>query len=247
MMFLKPNSKKWAGLVCAMCLFTAIFSSCVKDRYGNSYQTYPNGNTYTGPVAYLSVIDASPDAGSLDFYLDKNQANSYAITYGNGLAYLNAYTGKRAATFYKRGTATVVKTDSITLANNGYYSLYLANLAAKPDYLFLTDTIAQPATGMAMVRFVDVSTDAPAVDLGTKGGALITANKSYKGHSSFIALKGDSTYTFEVRPKGTSNVLVSQSNITIRKGSIYTIWLHGLVAATDNTRISVDIQRNAYY
>ncbi len=245
-MILQQITKRWMRALVVISFVALVFSACRKDGYYYGNAPY-NGNPYTGPVAYLSVIDASPDAGSLDFYLDKNLANPYALTYGNGLAYINAYTGKRLASFYKAGTSTLVKKDSVTLNANGYYSLYLANLAATPDYLFLTDTIARPATNMASVRFVDVSTDAPAVDLGIKGGALITSNKKYKGYSSFIALKGDTTYTFEVRPKGTSTVLVSQSNIPIRTGSIYTIWLRGLAAATDNTRLTLDVQRNAYY
>ena len=114
MMYLQQNQQNWAGALAVTCLFVLMFSSCGKDRYGSGYQSYPNGSAYNGPVAYLSVIDASPDAGSLDFYLDKNQANNYPITFANGLAYINAYTGKRQAAFYQRGTTTVVKKDSIT-------------------------------------------------------------------------------------------------------------------------------------
>jgi hypothetical protein len=247
-MKIQQNTRTRAGIFVSICFLTVILYSCTKDRYGYGYNNlaYNNAPNNT-PVALISVIDASPDAGNLDFYLDQNRANGYPLSFGNGLAYLQAYTGKRTAAFYKSGTNTLVKSDTITLKANNYYSLYLANYAAKPDYLFLTDTIAQPAAKMANVRFVDVSTDAPAVDLGIKGGALITTNKNYKGYSSFISIKADTTYTFEVRPKGTSNVLVSQSNVVIRSGSIYTIWLYGLAAATDNTRISLGIQRNAYY
>lgn len=249
MKHLQQTFKRRSGVAVVIGLLVILFSDCHKDRYDyvDRYGNPSNGNQNTTPVALISVIDASPDAGPLDFYLDQNRANGSPLYYGTILDYLNAYTGKRTAAFYKAGTSTKIKSDTMTLKANSYYSLYLANLAATPDYLFLTDTLTKPATGTGAVRFVDVSTDAPAVDLGIKGGALITANKSYKGHSSFIALKGDTTYTFEVRMKGTSTVLVSQSNIPVRKGAIYTIWLHGLASATDNTRLSLGIQTNAYY
>jgi hypothetical protein len=243
---LQQTLKMRAGVLAMVCLLAEVISSCNKDR--NVYP-YGDGNQsgVTTPAAGISVIDASTDSGPLYFYLDKNRASNYPLYYSNGLDYLAAYTGKRTASFYNANTNALVKSDTITLAANNYYSLYLANLASKPDYVFLKDTLTQPATGMAKIRFVDVSTDAPAVDLGIKGKSLIASNKTYKGFSGFLTVKGDTTYTFEVRPKGSSTVLVSQTNITIRRGSIYTVWLHGLSAATDNTRLSVDIQRNASY
>lgn len=221
-----------------ICLLAVLFTSCVKDR---------NNYIDEQPVALLSVINASPDSKPLDFYLDQNKANSFPISYAHGLDYLRAYTGHRNATFYTAGTRDKVKTDTITLRANRNYSLFLSNSISNPDMMLLADTINRPASGMASIRFVDLSTDAPTVDLGVKGGAVLAASKTYKGYTSFMPIQGNSAYTLEIRQAGTTTVLVSLSNINLRSGSVYTVWLHGLAAATDQTKLAVDIQTNAAF
>lgn len=230
--------KRQTGIIGMICLLAVLFSSCLKN--------HDNDIIPQQPVALVSVIAASPDAPALDFFLDNNRVNTYPLTYGNGLDYFRAYPGKRTAIFYNAGTNTVVKSDTMTLKANNYYSLYLANKVSTPDYLLITDSLKNPGSGMASIRLVNVSTDAPAVDLGIKGGALIASNKSYKGYSSFIPVTGNTAYTLEVRQAGTATVLASLSNITLHTGSVYTVWLHGLASATDQTRLTADIQNNAY-
>ncbi|RKR83441.1 uncharacterized protein DUF4397 [Mucilaginibacter gracilis] len=235
--------KRRAGIVGMICLLAASLSSCVKDHdYYNS-----NNSVDVTPAALISVIDASPDAPSLDFYLDANKANRSPIVYNDGLDYLAAYIGKRTATFYSAGTKTVVKSDTITLNANRYYTLYLANLASKPDYLLTRDTLVQPAAGMATIRLVNVSPDAPALDLGIRSGALLASNKTYRTYSSFVSIAAGTNYTVEVRQHSNSAVLSSLINIKLNAGSVYTIWAHGLIAGTGATLFSADIQKNAYY
>lgn len=230
--------KKRAGIIGMMCLLTVLLSSCLKDHNNDYIQQTP--------AAFICAINASPDSPPLDFLLDNNQANGYPIQYGNILDYVAAYTGKRVASFYKSGSNQKIASDTITLHENKYYSLFLSNSVSTPDLLLLKDTLSRPADSMAVVRFVDLSTNAPAVDLGIQGGSVLATNKAYKGYTSFISVKGN-TYTFEARQTGTNTVLVSLSNIKLKAGSIYTIWLHGLTGTTDQTRLTLDIQRNAYY
>lgn len=239
----QQNLKRRAGIVGMICLLAAFMSSCVKDNYYNN--GYPDSSNT--PYSLISVIDASPDAGSLDFYLDGNMANTNPIVYNDGLDYLRAYTGKRTATFYAAGTKNIVKSDTITLTAQRYYSLYIANLASKPDYLLTRDTLVQPATGMATIRLVNVSPDAPALDLGIRGGVLIASSKTYRTYSAFVPVATATNYTLEVRQHSNSAVLSSLINITLKAGSVYTIWAHGLVAGSGATAFSADIQKNAYY
>lgn len=220
-----------------VCLLAGLFTSCVKDN-----------NTYVEePVALISVINASPDSQPLDFFLDQNQANKQPIPYGYGLDYLRAYPRKRVATFYVAGTQQKVKSDTITLQANKYYSLFLSNLVSHPDDLLLTDSLNNPAAGKATIRLVNLSPDAPAVDLVVKGGSVLAANKIYKGYSSFVPVQGDASYTLEIHRAGTSTVLYTLPAINLHSGSVYTVWLHGLAAATDQTKLTADIQLNAYY
>lgn len=220
-------------------LLAVSLSSCLKNNDTN--------NAVQPPVAALSVINASPDAPPLDFYLDNNKANNYSFGYGNGIDYISALTGKRQATFRATGSATSYKTDTITLQASKYYSLFLTGTTGNQGYLLLNDTIVKPADGKAAIRLVNVSPDAPAVDLAIKGGPVLVANKSFKGFSGFIPVAASSNYTLEVRQAGTSTVLATVTKSAINNGSIYTVWLQGLSASTDAKKLTALLQTNVYY
>jgi hypothetical protein len=239
MKYIQQNLKMRAGIVGMMCLLSGLLSSCLKDHDDQQIDQ--------PPVALLSVINASPDDKGVNFFLDQNQANNFPISYGHGLDYIRAKTGKRVATFNVAGSAQNIKSDTITLEANKFYSIYLANVPSKPDILLLADSIIKPDAGKATIRLVDLSPDAPAVDLGIKGGAVIATGKTYKGYSAFVPVQGNTSYTLEIRKAGTTTVLVNLPDVNLHSGSIYTVWLHGLSAATDQTKLSADIQTNVVY
>ncbi len=228
---------KRAGIFGMVCLLILSFTSCLKN----------NDDYVPIPVSLISAINASPNAGPVDFYLDQNRGNYYPVESGESLDYIRAYTGKRNASFYISMTQQKIKTDTITLKADNMYSLFLSNVASSPDYLLITDSIAQPEAGKATIRFVNLSPDVTSADLAILGGEVIATDKSYRTYSSFIPVQGDTDYTFEIRQGGTANVLSTLSNIRIKIGSIYTIWIQGLAATNDETKLSSHIQNNVYY
>lgn len=232
---IKKGQVSFIGIVF---LLAVSLSSCKKDQ---------NNDVTTIPSALISVIDASPDAGALDFYLDNNKANNTPIVYGSGLDYLRAYTGKRTAMFYLSGTTQKVKADTMTLKDGKFYSLFLSNVASKPDYLLTTDTLTNPGTSSASIRVVNLSPDAPTIDLVIQGGATLATNKAYRTLSSFATI-APGTYTFEFRQRGTTTVLATLSSVRITGASIYTVWLQGLASSTvDATKLNARVQLNAYF
>ncbi len=232
----KNISSKLVLRICAVCVVSVMLSSCLKSH---------NDNTPTPPVSLLTVIQASPDQPPLDFYLNSDKVNSGSISYGNDIDYFRAYSGKRAAIF-KLASGTNLILDSITLKQNFAYSLFLAGKASAPELVYLTDTLVTPAAGSAGVRFINLSPDAPAVDLAIKGGGAVwVGNKWFKGFSSFANVSGNK-YSLEVRKAGTTTVLASVDNVSILPGYIYTIWLHGLVASTGaSNALTIGVITNA--
>lgn len=227
-----------AGLGMA-CMCSVLLSSCFKN----------DNNVYIPPAAYVSFIQASPDAPALDFYLNTSKVNSIPINFGNTIDYIKAYTGVRTANFYAAGTMNKIFSDTVQLNPNVGYSLFLVNAVAHPGVFLLTDSISRPATGNASIRFVNVSPDAPAVDLAIKDSTTpLISNKAFKGYSPFSSIQGNQTYTFEVRQHGTNTVLATLTGAKLNTGSIYTIWLRGLVNTTnDKQKLTVGLITNAYY
>ncbi|HZX59184.1 MAG TPA: DUF4397 domain-containing protein [Mucilaginibacter sp.] len=231
------NLKRSIAGLSAVCLLSLLLSSCLKS----------NSSYYNPPVALVSFFQASPDEPALDLYFNSNRVNWNPISYGSGLDYFNAFAGPRTVNFYAQNTMTKLFSDTLTLKPNAVYSLFLVNAASTPGIFVLNDTINRPANNTANIRFVDLSPDAPAVDLALNDSVKVS-NKAYKGFSSFLPVAGNKTYSFKILQKGTSTVLASLSNVTLTNGYVYTIMLTGLSAGTTSAdKLSVYYITNAQY
>lgn len=145
--------------------------------------------------------------------------------------------------FYKSGSAAsdLVLSASVDLSNGGSYSLFLADTLKNPEYLLVSNNITAPPAGMANIKFVHLSPDEPAVDLAIHAGSVLFSNISFKGYTDFSSLKADTSYNFEVRPKGASIVLVTLPGITLSAGISYTVYLRGLANTISGNRLSAGI------
>jgi len=236
MSIIDKTFKNWLVIISVACLPGLLLTSCVKTN---------NKPVTTSPTALLLVVQASPDAPPADFYLGSTLVNGAPINYNNQLPYFFANTGSLPVAFYKTGTSTKIAADTVTLANQTAYSLFLANSISKPDFLLLTDTVVAPPAGQSYIRFVNVSSDSPAVDFAVKGGSVLIANKGYKGYSSFIAVQADISSNFEIRKAGTNTVLATLG-FEPRAGYIYTVWLQGFAAGSGATALSANYIENGY-
>jgi hypothetical protein len=184
----------------------------------------------------LTVIQASPDEPSLDFYLNGKQVNQNPLNYLAGIDYFSAFAGQRTANFYNHANMSQILSAPVTLNQNMAYSLFLANTAASPEVVLLSDTLNKPPAGSASIRFVNLSPDAPAVDLAVQGGSVLAANKPFKGYSSFVPLAAKN-YTFEIRKAGSNTVLATLADVVLVNGSVYTVYFHGLVTPANSTDV----------
>jgi hypothetical protein len=232
-----PSRFRAAGIAFIAVLCLLQFSSCLKDN-----------NNYVAPpaTALFMVIQGSPDAPSEALFLDNNRVNNPPFNYGDNIGYFNAYTGERNVILNDYNSGTRIASDTMNLKSNTAYSLFLASTYTKPDFILLTDSIAQPASGKATIRLVNVSPDAGTIDLVANGNTIVTG-KAYKGSSSFVTVNGGTSYNFTVVKSGTNTALATLSSITINTGSVYTVWLHGLASGTGTTALKADIINNAYY
>jgi hypothetical protein len=219
-------------------LLASSLSSCIKG---------PANANYTPPQAGLMVVQAIPDEPPVDIVINATEINQTPVTFGQNSGYLAVSPGSSLISFYVDATASAILSDTLNLNTNTAHSLFLANKVTSPQVFLLTDTLKQPSAGNAAIRFIDLSPDAPAVDLVQKGGAVLVAGRSFKGYSSFAPITGNANYTFEVHPAGTSTVLATTGPVRLLSGFVYTIWLQGLAAGTTTAgdQLSVSIINNA--
>jgi hypothetical protein len=87
----------------------------------------------------------------------------------------------------------------------------------------------QPADGMASVRFVHASPDAPAVDVAVSGGPVLFSNVAFREAGEYLMV-APGTYDLEVRVAGTSTVALSVPGVSLSASTNYTIFAIGQLA-----------------
>ena len=114
-------------------------------------------------------------------------------------------------------------------------TLAAVGLAPALEALVLVDNNTAPAAGMARVRFVHASPDAPAVDIAIKGGPVVLPNIAYKDFAEGEVPAG--TYDLEVRVAGSSTVALFLPGTKIDAGKIYTVFAEGTVTGPDGNKL----------
>jgi len=222
-------------------LLLVLLVSCLNDDDNNNNQPIE--------VAYVSIYHASPDAPSFNIFVDGRVINRNSFGYSSYSGYLNFFTGNREIQFKEVNASNALIDTTFDFQNGKVYSLFAINRLSNIEALLVVDSAATPATGKAMVRFVNLSPDAPAFDITLEGqaGAPLFADQSFKQSSEFKEIDAG-TYTFDVKDAGASNVVLSSGDVVLRAGGFYTIITRGFTNPPQgNTNIlSVEVLDSTY-
>lgn len=177
--------------------------------------------------ARVMAVHASPDAPAVDLLVDNAIAGT-GLAFPNNTGYLNVGAGSRNIKVNVTGTSTTVINANVSVTSGASYTVFAVDSVAAISALVLSDDLATPAAGKAHVRFVHLSPNAPAVDIGVQGGGVVFGNKAFTEYTAFTPLDAG-TYDLEVRVAGTSTVVLPLNGIVLQAGKIYTVFAKGFV------------------
>lgn len=186
-------------------------------------------------ISLLSVTNASPTLATYNFYLNNTKVHNGALPFGGGIPYLRLNPGIFAAKLTTESSTESLLSENITLENGKVYSLFVVEKGTNLDYLLIDDEIKTPAEEKAGIRFINLSPDAPALNIATKDDVVIATDKAFKAASDFIEIPAK-VYTFEIKDKATGALKAEMKDIDIKKGKIYTIIARGMLTPTGTDR-----------
>ena len=187
-----------------------------------------DSGTSPTPVAFVSLYHGSPDAPDLDVIVDNRSIFSQKFEYTDYTGYLNFYTGNRHFKFNPFNASNALVDTTLNFVQGETYSVFVIDRLSGIEALLVRDSSATPAAGNAMVRFVHLSPDAPAVNVSVIGetGAPLFGSQSFKAASNFKEVSSK-TYSFAVKAAGNDTALLTVPDITLRAGKYYTIIIRG--------------------
>ncbi|HEX7367133.1 MAG TPA: DUF4397 domain-containing protein [Pelobium sp.] len=233
------NIKRSVVGVAAILLAVFSLSSCLKN----------NDNNVTPNYSWLSVINASPNLDKFDFVIDNKLVNDDSFAFTERLPYFNIYAGTRRIGIFKDQTTDSLRTGTLIAKPGEIYSLYVVGEAPNHEFLTITDSLNNPATDKAGVRFLNLSVGAPALKLSYGAGtdSVLFNNVAYKGHSNFVEIPGGKRYNFSVATAAGTGNTATENSVLIESGKIYTIWAKGYynnTTAVDSLKLGLKIQKN---
>lgn len=192
-------------------------------------------------VSGLSIVNASPSTENLDIYVDNTRVSGTNFTFGSKIDYLNAYSGSRRMTITRKDSSVPLKSELFILEPQFGYTLFMIDKLADIKFMLLPDNLTKPAKGKASVRFANLSPDSDPLTLSIEGDPAVITNIAFKNYSIPIPIQTGDKVTFNIREHNTGNLVLTLPDVKIEDEKIYTIYIKGLKAATDDTKLGVAI------
>ena len=219
-------------MLCAATAF-ALTSCSIDDE--PDHVEYPD-------AAYGVVANASPNSGDLYFYADANQVNNSALNFGTAMGYYNFFTGDRVLSIKNAAGATVAS-DTISLQANDFFTAFAVNTYDNIELVTYRDSLEYPASGRALVRFINLSPDAAPITINSPSQTFVTGLE-FKEATDFISVPGG-TYDFSFTNTATGEAIYTEDDAEVLSGHIYTIYTKGFVVppvGSNDTFTSVEIR-----
>ncbi|MDF2885702.1 MAG: hypothetical protein K0R23_87 [Lacrimispora sp.] len=179
-------------------------------------------------VGYVRVMHTVPNAPNVDIYVDDEMIIDN-LAYGDFTDYLSVQEGTYKVSLYVAGTQDNPIVANMLPVEPGVMLTVAA--VGTPDnigLLSITDADSDIIQGRAMVRFIHLSPDAPAVDITLQDGTVIFPNVAFKQITPYIAAD-PMDLTLQVRPAGSSDIVLEIPNVPLTEDNFNTIYAVGLL------------------
>ncbi|MGV8878213.1 MAG: DUF4397 domain-containing protein [Sphingobacteriaceae bacterium] len=215
---LKQKFKTLGGLALGMLATSILLTSCLKKTDSEPAQN-----------AALTVINASSGTDSLSFYFDNYLVNKKPLRYTEKIDYFQFYAGNHTLVITKPGSTKQIAGGYGGFNGGSYYTVFVVATGIDSTKLILkNDSVSNPTTGKAKIRFANLTYDSPEVNIGIEGQPALFSKAAFKKVTSFVEIT-PGTFNFTVQETANASAIkVVKQNIKIEADKIYTIWTKGL-------------------
>ncbi len=181
----------------------------------------------TNQSANVRILHAVPDAPNVDVYAN-GALLAANVAYGQVTAYMPVEKGTYEITIYPAGTnMNPVVRQMLCLEANENLTIAAIGTLSTISGMAIIDSNQPMQSGKAMVRFIHLSPNAPAVDITLPDGTVLFSNVSYQQATQYIAVP-PANYTLQVRVANTNNVVLTVPNVQLGANNYYTVYAIGL-------------------
>jgi hypothetical protein len=212
------NNKMLFGAAAALAAVMAVPVIAVADNHEDE--------------AKVRVGHFSPDAPAVDVYANGGAILS-DVPFGVISEYLEVpagtYTIEVVAAGADPADGAVIGPVDLDFAAGTMTTVAATNVLENIEPQVLLDE-PMPQEGIAQVRVVHFSADAPAVDIALDGGDVVVENLEYPNATEAYLDLPEGAYDLEIRPTGTTDVAFDIDPLDLAGGNSFTVFAFGSLA-----------------
>lgn len=189
---------------------------------------------HEGEVAKVRVGHFSPDAPAVDVYAgDAILGGLEGVPFGVISDYLDVPEGTYAIAVVAAGAdladGAVIGPVELTFEAGSRTTVAATNALETIEAQVLPDPEPMPQEGIAQVRVVHFSADAPAVDVAVDEGDVVVPELAYPNAAGYLDLP-EGEYDLEIRAAGTTDVAFDIPPLPLAGNTSYTVFAIGSLA-----------------
>lgn len=171
--------------------------------YSNQNETFRQ----TPGISHVRLFHAVPGAPAVDVYIN-DKLIAKRLSYGNFTDYIPLANGTYNVEVYPAGQeGSPILTINLPIADRKIYTLAVIGMLPRIGILPIEDGYEQLSPYRTNIRFANLSSNAPGLDLVLRDGMSLFSDINFTEVSDYIPLNaGD--YSFFVRPTSTVNNLI---------------------------------------
>jgi hypothetical protein len=226
--------KKLTPLLLFAAVLTA-FTSCKKNTVVDESPAF----------SYIMAVNAAASTANSTIDIAVGAQNMPGIAFGSSSPYTQVPSGDNAVVV---DFSSDIANSTINFEKGKAYSVFGVDDASGLRAVAVEDILPGTTTGISNIRFLQFSSDAPAMDIAI-GGNVIFSNRSYNDQSTDPSLAGfitivPGTYDIEVRDPVTSAVLYTFNSVTIGDGKTYNMITKGSVNGINDQGFGIMLVAN---
>ncbi|WP_315115233.1 DUF4397 domain-containing protein [uncultured Clostridium sp.] len=184
-----------------------------------------------GTNSHFRIFNASPNAGPVDVYVNDNPT-IMNLAYKEVSRYIAGPPGNYNIKIYPAGqtTSPIINT-TLPIPQDTIFNVALIGMPPNITLYPIPEPLRSENFGVPCIRFVHLSPNAPGMDVTFSDGSKIFSDVNYKDFTQYACIPSG-TYTIQLRPSGTNNIVATIPNVKLDANNFYTIYAVGLSGGT---------------
>lgn len=211
----------------------------------SNYRFSRFGDRQGSDISYIRILHAVPNAPAVDVYANEKLI-AQNLSYRGFTVYTPVPAGRYNISILPTGqTTSPVLNTTTEISPRTIYTVAATGLLPEISLFPVVDPVMPKTPGKAMVRFVHLSPNAPAVDIRLPDGTILFSNVSYRQVTNYIPVN-QGEYILEARPTGTNQVVLYVPNISLQRDNFYTVYAVGLAGGSPPLQVLIPLDGNTY-